>query len=91
MPSRRRFLPGATEGTRPDQVEWHFKRLIENGSRSPPRDAILHLGGMQSRVLTGHPLNSGRRKIIDPTAAIGFDLAKEYALANQMKRDQGNT
>jgi hypothetical protein len=30
-------------------------------------------------------------KIIDPTADIGFDLAKEYALANQMKRDQGNT
>ena len=27
-------------------------------------------------------------KIIDPTADIGFDLAKEYALAKQMRRDQ---
>ena len=27
-------------------------------------------------------------KIIDPTGNIGFDLAKEYALANQMRRDQ---
>jgi hypothetical protein len=26
-------------------------------------------------------------KIIDPTADIGFDLANEYALADQMKRD----
>ena len=30
-------------------------------------------------------------KIIDPTADIGFDLAREYALANQMRRDQRNT
>ena len=30
-------------------------------------------------------------KIIDPTADIGFDLANEYAVANQMKRDQRNT
>lgn len=30
-------------------------------------------------------------KIIDPTGDIGFDLAKEYALANQIRRDQRNT
>jgi hypothetical protein len=30
-------------------------------------------------------------KIINPTADIGFDLANEYALAQQMKRDQRNT
>ena len=29
-------------------------------------------------------------KIIDPTADVGFDLAKEYAVANQMRRDQRN-
>jgi hypothetical protein len=29
-------------------------------------------------------------KIIDPTADVGFDLAKEYTLANQMRRDQRN-
>jgi hypothetical protein len=29
-------------------------------------------------------------KIIDPTGDIGYDLAKENALANQMKRDQSN-
>ncbi len=30
-------------------------------------------------------------KIINPTADIGFDLANEYAVAQQMKRDQRNT
>ena len=30
-------------------------------------------------------------KIINPTADIGFDLAKEYAEAEQMKRDQSRT
>ncbi len=30
-------------------------------------------------------------KIINPTADIGFDLANEYALAQQMKRDQRNS
>ncbi len=30
-------------------------------------------------------------KIIDPTADAWFDLANEHALADRMKRDQGNT
>ena len=30
-------------------------------------------------------------KIINPTADIGFDLTQEYAVAQQMKRDQRNT
>ena len=29
-------------------------------------------------------------KITDPTADIGFDLAEEYALANEMRRDRRN-
>ncbi len=29
-------------------------------------------------------------KITDPAADIGFDLAEEYALANEMRRDQRN-
>jgi hypothetical protein len=36
-------------------------------------------------------LRYGAFKIIDPAADIGFDLAKEYALANQMKRDRRST
>ena len=30
-------------------------------------------------------------RITDPTADIGFDLAEEYALANQMRRDRRNS
>ncbi len=30
-------------------------------------------------------------KIINPTADIGFDLADEYAVAQQMKRDRRDT
>ena len=30
-------------------------------------------------------------KITDPTADIGFDLAKEYAMADQMRRDRRNS
>jgi hypothetical protein len=29
-------------------------------------------------------------KITDPTADIGFDLAEEYALANEMRRHRRN-
>ncbi len=52
----------------------------------------------QLRTLPGHfsglhmvCLMYAAFKITDPTADIGFDLAAEYAMANEMRRDRRNS
>jgi hypothetical protein len=69
----------------------HKARGVNPGEWCEPR--VIQLRSLPGRLSGLHMvcLIYAAYKIIDPTADIGFDLAEEYALANQTRRDRRNS